>query len=137
MKDWIKRNWKNTLLILLAVLFIAQCTQRGNWKREALSVHEYTDSIEVVLQDTRDTLKLTRDTLQNKILYEESLNSDLQKSDSRESHYMSLLAEKDRQIQYWMKMYNDLKLKYDKAMQKIQDMLQQMAVRKDNEERTL
>lgn len=137
MKDWIKRNWKNTLLILLAVLFMAQCTQRGNWKREALSVHEYTDSIEVVLQDTRDTLKLTRDTLQNKILYEESLNSDLQKSDSRESHYMSLLAEKDRQIQYWMKMYNDLKLKYDKAMQKIQDMLQQMAVRKDNEERTL
>ena len=137
MKDWIKRNWKNTLLILLAVLFIAQCTQRGNWKREALSVHEYTDSIEVVLQDTRDTLKLTRDTLQNKILYEESLNNDLQKSDSRESHYMSLLAEKDRQIQYWMKMYNDLKLKYDKAMQKIQDMLQQMAVRKDNEERTL
>lgn len=137
MKDWIKRNWKNTLLILLAVLFIAQCTQRGNWKREALSVHEYTDSIEVVLQDTRDTLKLTRDTLQNKILYEESLNSDLQKSDSRESHYMSLLAEKDRQIQYWMKMYNDLKLKYDKAMQKIQDMLQQMVVRKDNEEGTL
>lgn len=137
MKDWIKRNWKNTLLILLAVLFIAQCTQRGNWKREALSVHEYTDSIEVVLQDTRDTLKLTRDTLQNKILYEESLNSDLQKSDSRESRYMSLLAEKDRQIQYWMKMYNDLKLKYDKAMQKIQDMLQQMAVRKDNEEGTL
>ena len=137
MKDWIKRNWKNTLLILLAVLFIAQCTQRGNWKREALSVHEYTDSIEVVLQDTRDTLKLTRDTLQNKILYEESLNSDLQKSDSRESHYMSLLAEKDRQIQYWMKMYNDLKLKYDKAMQKIQDMLQQMAVRKDNEEGAL
>lgn len=137
MKDWIKRNWKNTLLILLAVLFIAQCTQRGNWKREALSVHEYTDSIEVVLQDTRDMLKLTRDTLQNKILYEESLNSDLQKSDSRESHYMSLLAEKDRQIQYWMKMYNDLKLKYDKAMQKIQDMLQQMAVRKDNEEGAL
>lgn len=137
MKDWIKRNWKNTLLILLAVLFIAQCTQRGNWKREALSVHEYTDSIEVVLQDTRDTLKLTRDTLQNKILYEESLNSDLQKSDSRESHYMNLLAEKDRQIQYWMKMYNDLKLKYDKAMQKIQDMLQQMAVRKDNEEGAL
>lgn len=137
MKDWIKRNWKNTLLILLAVLFMAQCTQRGNWKREALSVHEYTDSVEVVLQDTRDTLKLTRDTLQNKTLYEESLNSDLQKSDSRESHYMSLLAEKDRQIQYWMKMYNDLKLKYDKAMQKIQDMLQQMAVRKDNEEGTL
>ena len=137
MKDWIKRNWKNTLLILLAVLFMAQCTQRGNWKREALSVHEYTDSIEVVLQDTRDTLKLTRDTLENKILYEESLNSDLQKSDSRESHYMSLLAEKDRQIQYWMKMYNDLKLKYDKAMQKIQDMLQQMAGRKDNEEGTL
>lgn len=130
MKDWIKRNWKNTLLILLAVLFMAQCTQRGNWKREALSVQEYTDSIEVVLQDTRDTLKLTRDTLQNKILYEESLNSDLQKSDSRESHYMS-------QIQYWMKMYNDLKLKYDKATQKIQDMLQQMAVRKDNEEGTL
>ena len=130
MKDWIKRNWKNTLLILLAVLFMAQCTQRGNWKREALSVHEYTDSIEVVLQDTRDTLKLTRDTLQNKILYEESLNSDLQKSDSRESHYMS-------QIQYWMKMYNDLKLKYDKATQQIQDMLQQMAVRKDNEEGTL
>ena len=123
MKDWIKRNWKNTLLILLAVLFMAQCTQRGNWKREALSVQEYTDSIEVVLQDTRDTLKLTRDTLQNKILYEESLNSDLQKSDSRESHYMS-------QIQYWMK-------KYDKATQKIQDMLQQMAVRKDNEEGTL
>ena len=113
MKDWIKRNWKNTLLILLAVLFMAQCTQRGNWKREALSVHEYTDSIEVVLQDTRDTLKLTRDTLQNKILYEESLNSD------------------------WMKMYNDLKLKYDKATQQIQDMLQQMAVRKDNEEGTL
>lgn len=137
MKDWIKRNWKNTLLILLAVLFMAQCTQRGNWKREALSVHEYTDSIEVVLQDTRDTLKLTRDTLQNKTLYEESLNSDLQKSDSRESHYMSLLAEKDRQIQYWMKMYNDLKLKYDKAMVKIQDMLQQMAVRKDNEEGAL
>ena len=137
MKDWIKRNWKNTLLILLAVLFMAQCTQRGNWKREALSVHEYTDSVEVVLQDTRDTLKLTRDTLQNKILYEESLNSDLQKSDSRESHYMSLLAEKDRQIQYWMKMYNDLKLKYDKATQQIQDMLQQMAVRKDNEEGTL
>lgn len=137
MKDWIKRNWKNTLLILLAVLFMAQCTQRGNWKREALSVQEYTDSIEVVLQDTRDTLKLTRDTLENKILYEESLNSDLQKSDSRESHYMSLLAEKDRQIQYWMKMYNDLKLKYDKAMQKIQDMLQQMAGRKDNEEGTL
>lgn len=130
MKDWIKRNWKNTLLILLAVLFMAQCTQRGNWKREALSVQEYTDSIEVVLQDTRDTLKLTRDTLQNKILYEESLNSDLQKSDSRESHYMS-------QIQDWMKMYNDLKLKYDKAMQKIQDMPQQMAVRKDNEEGTL
>lgn len=137
MKDWIKRNWKNTLLILLAVLFMAQCTQRGNWKREALSAHEYTDSIEVVLQDTRDTLKLTRDTLQNKILYEESLNSDLQKSDSRESHYMSLLAEKDRQIQYWMKMYNDLKLKHDKAMQKIQDMLQQMAARKDNEEAAL
>lgn len=106
MKDWIKRNWKNTLLILLAVLFMAQCTQRGNWKREALSVHEYTDSIEVVLQDTRDTLKLTRDTLENKILYEESLNSDLQKSDSRESNYMSQLAEKDRQIQYLMKMYD-------------------------------
>ena len=137
MKDWIKRNWKNTLLILLAVMFMAQCTQRGNWKREALHSQEYSDSVEVVLQDTRDTLKLTRDTLQNKILYEESLNSDLQKSDSRENHYMSLLAEKDRQIQYWMKMYNDLKLKYDKAMQKIQDMLQQMAVRKDNEEGTL
>ncbi len=34
MKDFIKKYWKNILLILLLILFLSKCTSAGNYKRK-------------------------------------------------------------------------------------------------------
>ena len=120
MKDWFRRNWKNLLIVIFAFLFVVKCSSNGNHKRLAESLQYDKDSVEVVLKNTRDTLKLTRDTLLNVNLYSASTVEELEKqgmkNDEREKTkdrqiselYKQLsekdrqIAQKDKQIDYWM-----------------------------------
>lgn len=110
MKDWFRRNWKNLLIVIFAFLFVVKCSSNGNHKRLAESLQYDKDSVEVVLKNTRDTLKLTRDTLMNVDSYsateikelKEQLSEEKERGRNQRLDFNRQLAQKDKQIDYWM-----------------------------------
>lgn len=43
--EFIKKNWKIILIVLLAVLFVSKCTSSGNYKRKYTKQVQYTDYV--------------------------------------------------------------------------------------------
>lgn len=43
--NFIKKNWKIILIVLLAILFVSKCTSSGNYKRKYNKQVEYTNYV--------------------------------------------------------------------------------------------
>lgn len=43
--EFIKKNWKIILIILLAILFVSKCTSSGNYKRKYNKQVQYTNYV--------------------------------------------------------------------------------------------
>lgn len=43
--NFIKKNWKIILIIVLALLFVSKCTSSGNYKRKYTKQVQYTDYV--------------------------------------------------------------------------------------------
>lgn len=43
--EFIKKNWKMILIILLAILFVSKCTSSGNYKRKYNKQVQYTNYV--------------------------------------------------------------------------------------------
>lgn len=76
--EFIKKNWKMILIILLAICFVSKCTSSGNYKRKYNKQVQYTnfviDSMNVVYSNSSKYI----DSLKNVIVLDERLIKSLE-----------------------------------------------------------
>lgn len=84
--DFIKKNWKNILLILFCVLFLRTCVKKNNYRRTLALTRDNTiiciDSLERVISQNTISFEKSYDSLLrvNEQLYREieNLNKDIE-----------------------------------------------------------
>ena len=81
--EWIKKNWKVTLIIILFILFVSKCTKSGNYerkyKKEVTKVEYIVDSMNSM--HTKDIYII--DSLKHEIELANIRNSSLEKNNAQ------------------------------------------------------
>ena len=79
--EYIKKHWKEILIIVLSILFVSKCTGKGNYERKYkahVAIIEYvTDSLNRVYKNTSSHIDSLNNVIKMKDVEISSLNKEI------------------------------------------------------------